>query len=178
MIHFSHFFRLFISWIAISVDLLFSFSSSLNIPSYHFMFRNMFFSSFKLLDGLFSLKSRGLAECHTFGHIALTDPHPKSFTRFDEAETVVTLVLQIFSDRGFRWKYLPGAAAAVPLPDRVHPVFGTGIRNGAFRWITLGRGTGSQTENQSTDQNRMQRSLSKDWDPWCWTPMMEGEKPK
>ena len=106
-----------------------------------------FLSSFKLLHGWFSLKSRGLAECHTFGHIALTDPYPKSFTRFDEAETGIALVLQIFSDRGFRWIYLPAAAAAVPLPDRVHPVFGTGIRNGAFRWITLGRSTGSQTEN-------------------------------
>ena len=142
------------------------------------MFRNMFFTSFKLLHGLFSLKSRGLAECQTFGHIALTDPYPKSFTRFDVAKTDIALVLQIFSDRGFRWIYLPTAAAAVPLPDRVHPVFGTGIRNGTFRLITLGRSTGSQTENQSADQNRMQRPLSKGWDPWCWTPMMECEKPK
>ena len=61
-----------------------------------------FLSSFKLLHGLFSLKSRGLTECHGFRHIALADSYPKSFTRFDEAETGVTLVLQIFSDRGFR----------------------------------------------------------------------------
>ena len=38
------------------------------------------------------IKKPGLAECHTFGHIALTDPHPKS-TRVDEAETGIALVL-------------------------------------------------------------------------------------
>ena len=71
----------------IFVFLIDDFSGLLFYVSKHFL------SSFKLLHGLFSLKSRGLAECHTFGHIALADPHPESFTRFDEAETGIALVL-------------------------------------------------------------------------------------
>ena len=114
------------------MDLLFSFSSSMIFPSYYFMFRNIFFSSFKLLDGLFSLKSRGLAECHTFGHIALADPHPESFSWLDLTEAGIALVFQFCGNRVFRGISLPGTVAAVPLPDRVHPVFGTGIRNGTF----------------------------------------------
>ena len=91
-----------------------------------------FLSSFKLLHGLFSLKSRGLAECHTFGHIALADPHPESFSWLDLTEGGIALVFQFCGNRVFRGISLPGTVAAVPLPDRVHPVFGTGIWNGAF----------------------------------------------